>query len=136
MITCETNYFRLKKAPTWNIYLHRIDFEPEILLDKTRRDLMRSINEMFQSGYLFDGTQLFLTRKLEDPAGPIERTVTGDDGSAVKIIIKFVGVVQMHEERAIQILNIILRKAMDGLRLQTIGRNKFDAAAKVSGIQI
>lgn len=92
---------------------------------------MRSINDMFQSGYLFDGTQLFLTKKLEDPSGPIERTVTSDDGNSVRIIIKFVAVVQMHEERAIQILNIIMRKAMDGLRLQTIGRNKFDAAAKV-----
>lgn len=26
-ITCEANYFRFRKAPTWNIYLHRIDFQ-------------------------------------------------------------------------------------------------------------
>lgn len=91
---------------------------------------------MFQSGYLFDGTQLFLTKKLEDAAGPIERTITSDDGSSVKIIIKFVGVTEMHEERATQILNLIVRRAMDGLKLQTIGRNKFDAAAKVSDISV
>lgn len=114
--------------------MHRIDFEPEILLDKTRRDLMRSINGMFGGGYLFDGTQLFLTKKLEDPNGPIERTVNSDDGKAVNIMIRFVGVVSMQEERAIQIMNLILRRAMDGLHLQTVGRNKYDAAAKVRGL--
>lgn len=130
-ITCEANYFRFRKPLTWNIYLHRIDFQPEILLDKTRRDLMRSINEMFGGGYLFDGTQLFLTKKLEDPNGPIERTVKSADGNEVNIMIRFVGLVSMQEERAVQIMNLILRRAMDGLHLQTVGRNKYDAAAKV-----
>lgn len=108
-----------------------IEFQPEILLDKTRRELIRSINEMFGGGYLFDGTQLFLTQKVEDPNGPIERTVTSTDGKLVNILIRFVGVVSMQEERAVQIMNLILRRAMDGLHLQTVGRNKYDADAKV-----
>lgn len=112
-------------------FIDSIEFQPEILLDKTRRELMRSINEMFGGGYLFDGTQLFLTKKLEDPNGPIERTVMSADGKTVCIMIRFVGVVSMQEERAVQIMNLILRRAMDGLHLQTVGRNKYDANAKV-----
>lgn len=127
-ITCEANFFRIKKSPAWNIYQYRVDFEPEILLEKTRRDLIRGINEMFGGGHLFDGTQLFLTIKLDDL---IERTVTGEDGAVVRITIKYTAVVSMLEGRAIQILNLILRRAMDGLKLQTVGRNKYDAADAV-----
>jgi aubergine-like protein len=37
----------------------------------------------------------------------------------------------MTNEQGIQILNLILRRAMNGLHLQLVGRNLFDAAAKV-----
>lgn len=130
-ITLRTNYFRLNKKPEWNIFQYRVDFEPNVELKRTRYSLVRELKEMFQGAYLFDGSTLFLTIKL--PEDPAVRTVKGENDEAVNVTIKFTTVVSMLEEQAMQILNIIMRKSMDGLKLQTVGRNKFDADEKVSG---
>ncbi|EAT40149.1 AAEL008076-PA, partial [Aedes aegypti] len=48
----------------------------------------------------------------------------------VKIV--HTGTVDMTNETGIQVLNLILRRAMGGLNLQLVGRNLYDAAAKIA----
>jgi aubergine-like protein len=72
---------------------------------------------------------MFLTRKL--PKDHVDLVSKKLDGTIVKIVIKYTGTVSRTDGQFLQILNLVLRKAMDGLKLQLVGRNFFDAAAKV-----
>lgn len=132
-ITCEANYFRLTKKPEWNIHLYRVDFSPDVPDERFRRYLVRTQREML-GGYLFDGTQLFLARTLE--GSPVVRTARGNrpevDDTAYSITFTLARIVSMNEVQSMQVLNLILRRAMDDLHLETVGRNKYDANAAVS----
>lgn len=80
-------------------------------------------------GYIFDGTALFLTIRL--PNDHTQFRGKRKDGSVVLIDVKIVGVLDMQDCTAIQLLNLIIKRAMEGLELQLVGRNLFDAKAKV-----
>lgn len=54
------------------------------------------------------------------------------EGETIQIKIKHVGIVDVSDAQQIQVLNLILRRAMEGLQLQLVGRNFFDPVAKVS----
>lgn len=131
-ITCEANYFRLAKQPNWNIYQYRVDFMPEVMDSRARNRLIATQRPML-GGYLFDGTQLFITRSLDS------ETVTkviplreGEQENSYTVTIRLTRMVAMSETQSLQVLNLILRRAMDGLHLETVGRNKFDPDAAVS----
>lgn len=98
-------------------------------MDRTRRYIMYQLRELL-GGYLFDGTQVFVTRKIED-ADVIEKVVQGRE-EQFTVIMKFTRVVSMMDSSSLPILNLILRKAMSGLKLQLVGRNFFDPDATVS----
>lgn len=131
-ITCEANYFRLDKHPNWNIYHYRVDFMPDVMDARTRRRLIATQRPML-GGYLFDGAQLFITRALEEES--VTRVIPIEENqqeATYTVTFRLTRMVAMTENQSLQILNLILRRAMDGLHLETIGRNKFDADAAVS----
>lgn len=130
-ITCEANYFRLTKLPgnNWKIYQYRVDFSPDVESIQFRRYLLNTHRNTL-GGFLFDGTVIYLTKMLE--AELVERTARGtQDDTTYVITFRFTTIIGMTEMRALHVLNLILRRAMDGLHLETIGRNKFDADAAV-----
>lgn len=105
---------------------------PEVLDARTRRRLIATQRPML-GGYLFDGAQLFITRALE--SATVTREVQIEENnpeSAYTITFRLTRMVSMSESQSVQILNLILRRAMDGLHLETVGRNKFDPDAAVS----
>lgn len=128
-INLTANYFRLIRKPTWKIYQYRVDFKPEVLLDGLRKYLIFTQKNTF-GGYLFDGTQLFLTKKLEG-SDVIEFMAKSRDEEEYMICLKYTTQVSMCESTALQILNLILRRSMAGLKLQLVGRNFFDPDASV-----
>lgn len=127
-VNLAANYFRLVKAPKWNILQYRVDFSPDIELLHVRRALIREHREKI-GGYIFDGTVLFVTRKL--PNDVMEFVSKNRNDEAILITVRFVGVITMYDGQAVQVLNLILRRAMEGLNLQLVGRNFFDAVAKI-----
>lgn len=123
-----TNHFRLVKKPDWQLYQYRVDFSPPIehrrFMDKLIREQKNNLG-----GYLFDGTILFLCKKLPDD---VTEFMTKDrDGNPIQTTVKFVKLISMLNGESIQILNLILRRSMAALDLQLVGRNFFDAIAKV-----
>lgn len=101
-IKLQANYFRLKQRPNWQIYRYHVEFKPEVHNERLRNALIFSQKEMI-GGYLFDGTQLFLTRKLESDR--VEKTVKGRiDNEEYMLVIKFTGLVSMSESQSIQVL--------------------------------
>lgn len=128
-ITCLANYFRLRRMPTWNIWQYRVDFAPDVEDVRHRRSL---IGQLKLGGFLFDGTMIFVVGKIDDSNDVVEKTVTGRDDIAYRITFKFTALVSPLEPGAIQVMNLVLRAAMKGLKLQPVGRNLYDPMAQVN----
>lgn len=128
-ISCEANYFRLMKKPLWCIYQYRVDFKPDVEDIRHRRYLLHQLKF---GGFLFDGTRMFIVAKISNADDVIEKCVKGRDNDTVyRIIFKFTSCISMLEAQSIQVMNLILRSAMKGLKLQQVGRNLFDPWAEV-----
>eukprot|EP00099_Drosophila_melanogaster_P011508 NP_001285825.1 P-element induced wimpy testis, isoform B [Drosophila melanogaster] len=128
-VMLQTNFFRLKTKPEWRIVHYHVEFEPSIENPRVRMGVLSNHANLLGSGYLFDGLQLFTTRKFEQ-----EITVLSGKSKLdieYKISIKFVGFISCAEPRFLQVLNLILRRSMKGLNLELVGRNLFDPRAKI-----
>lgn len=131
-LSLQTNYFRVLKKPKWSIHQYRVDFSPDVDMLRLRRAYLYQHKELF-GGYLFDGTVLFCTNFFLQQAdnGQRELLTKNREGETIQIKIRHVGIVDVSDAQQIQVLNLILRRAIEGLNLQLVGRNYFDPAAKV-----
>lgn len=127
-VKLETNYFLLRKRPTWSLYQYRVDFNPEVDQNRVRKGLLNTHRALL-GGNIFDGATLFLTNRLQQDE--TELMAVNRNNEPIQIKIKFTNQVSMQESASIQVLNIIMRKALEGLQLQLVGRNFFDATARV-----
>lgn len=127
-----TNHFRLFSNLKWEIYHYRVDFEPQVEYGKALMYRMKQNQTIPLGGYLFDGSSLFVTRRLHTQNQPIVKTMQNTDGQPIQITIKWVGIVSNNESQFVQILNIIMKHAMAALRLERVGRDYFDPGARVS----
>uniref|UniRef100_A0A336MED6 CSON000333 protein n=1 Tax=Culicoides sonorensis TaxID=179676 RepID=A0A336MED6_CULSO len=128
LFNMKTNYFRIQRKKQWGLYQYRVDFAPDIDVTQIRKALLRQHKSLF-NGFLFDGSMLWTTTKLQDD--PYTITTKRQDDSPVQIIIKFTKEVTTTEQSSLQVLNVILREAMQHLKLQLVGRNFFDPVAKI-----
>ncbi|KAH8261810.1 hypothetical protein KR038_009042, partial [Drosophila bunnanda] len=133
-ITVQTNYFKIVKRPNWTIYQYRVDFIPEVDNTRLRRALLHEHRSLL-GGYIFDGTILFSSNYFKAlPNSPyvLDLVTRSRAGELIKIKIKHVGSVETADNQQFQVLNLILRRAMEGLNLQLVSRNYFDAQAKIN----
>lgn len=131
LVRLQANYFALLKKPEWQLYQYRVDYTPECEMEKIRFRLIGEQKELL-GGYIFDKRNLlYLTKKIRNSDEPVEVESKDRDGNVYKLMFRLVGKITMDTKESLQTLNLILKKAMKGLKLQQIGRNCFDAAAKV-----
>lgn len=125
-VTLSANYFRLTQTPTFEFGLYRVDFEPHIDHAGMRKAFVAQQKEHF-GGYLFDGqSQLYLTRRL--PEDVMDFVCTSREGQEYVLLVKKTPlVIKMTDATATHIFNLILRRTMDGLNMQLVGRNLYDA---------
>ena len=128
-----SNYFRMLLQKDWDIFQYRVDFNPELEDVRLKKALLRRERTRI-GGNLFDGTMIFTCKRITIS----EITTTYETGadrveSTVQIKFREVGVVSRTDQRMLQIYNLILRRAMDGLKLSLLGRNYYDSNAAVSG---
>lgn len=130
-IPVQANYFRILKKPKWSIHQYRVDFRPDVDMIRLRRAYLAHHKDLF-GGYIFDGTVLFCTNHFIEPSdnGQKELLTKNREGETIQIKLKHVGIVDVTDVQQIQVLNLILRRSMEGLKLQLVGRNFFDPAAK------
>lgn len=110
--------------------MYRIDFDPECALAADRKYLMYTQRDLLGS-YLYDTqNSVYLTHRLPNDITRVESL----DRQKTKytMTIKFGTTVPMDTRESLQVLNLILRRSMEGLRLELIGRNLFDPAGRVS----
>ncbi|XP_054737592.1 protein aubergine-like [Anastrepha obliqua] len=126
-VVIQTNYFRVLKKPQWSIHQYRVDFAPDVDMIRLRRAYLAQHKETF-GGYIFDGAMLFCTKYLEKPQ--MELLTKNREGETIQIKIKHVGQLEVTDSQQLQVLNLILRRAMAGLNLELVGRSFFDPKAK------
>lgn len=128
-VPIKSNYFKLDTRPSWAIFQYRVEFAPDVEVSNIRKAILRGHKNMFD-GFLFDGTMLLTSKRLKEDITQL--TTQRTDGSIVVVTMKFVGQVSMTQQGSLQVLNLIMRRSMEGLKLQLVGRNFFDAVAKIT----
>jgi aubergine len=129
-ITLTANYFRLIKRPNFEFCQYRVDFDPEIDIAGMRKSFVGKQRETL-GGYLYDGvSSIYLTRRLPDEITIFE--CESREGQHYKMILKNTGTsIEVTNSMTTHVLNLILRRAMDGLKMQLVGRNFYDPQNKV-----
>lgn len=125
----ETNYFSLRSRLSnneWPIYKYHVTFEPECSVRRLQMFLVGTHRDKI-GGFLFDGAQLFTTRKLHGENNTVEFQTETRDKQVFTIKMQFTRMVMMNERESLQVLNLILRRNMKGLDLKLVGRNFYDA---------
>ncbi|XP_026465742.1 piwi-like protein Siwi [Ctenocephalides felis] len=129
-VRLKANYFRLLHQTNWCLYQYRVDMSPEEDRTFVRKALLANHKNTI-GGYIFDGTVLYCSHRLNPD--PIELTSTRkSDGSQILIRIKLASQITAGDYQYLQFFNILMRKCFEGLKLQLVGRNYFDALAKIN----
>nr|XP_033336473.1 piwi-like protein Siwi [Megalopta genalis] len=127
-VTLQANYFKLLATTDWCLYQYRVDFAPEEDRTVVRKGLLRLHRETV-GAYVFDGTVLYTSRRLQDNFELW--SVRQSDDQKIRITIRLVGDMAKGDQHYLQFFNIIMRKCLDLLKLQLVGRDYFDARSKI-----
>lgn len=88
-----------------------------------RFKMIASLEDLIGRTKCFDGTILYLPRKITDDS--VTRSVVREtDGTSISITIRLTSVVQ-HAE-CVKLFNVIFRNVQRALELTQIGRNYYD----------
>lgn len=130
LIMLKANFFRVVTPPKFSVHQYRVDFEPDSEIRGIRSRLISQHREMFGC-YLYDGANIvYLMTKLPKDTTTV-RSETRESAQFV-VTLRWTREVRYTEGTYLQVLNLILRKAMAGLHLQLVGRNFYDAHALVN----
>merc|ERR1712179_805275 len=130
-MACASNYFALIAKPNWRLLQYRVDMSPDIDNTRVRKALLYHHKSSLPK-FMFDGTIMFTTSRLNPDDAPILLTSTRESDKAnVRITIKLVGEVQPTDYHYMQFFNIVLRQAMEKMQLELIRRNYYDPKAAV-----
>lgn len=127
------NYFQILTHTEWNLYQYRVDFAPEEDRTHIKKHLFREATKEILPGYIFDGSMMFTSRRLQPD--PMEVFVNPPEGSTsdqpVRITIRLVGDLAKGDSHIIQFFNLLMRRCLTHMNLQLVGRNFYDAVAKI-----
>ena len=128
------NYFKINTVPDWALRQYRVDIAPEEDRTFLRKVLLGKHRELL-GGYLFDGTVLYTTSPITSKQKPTLTLTSQDDKDPDQkiytITIKEVGEVNKGDYAYIQIFNLLMRTCLGGLNLKLVGRDYYDAEARV-----
>ncbi|KAG7210785.1 hypothetical protein KM043_012278 [Ampulex compressa] len=123
-VLLQSNYFKLLSMPDWCLYQYRVDFAPEEDRTAVRKGLLRLHKETL-GAYIFDGTVLYTSNRLKEKLELVSKRESDD--TIIKIDVRLVGDLMKGDHHYIQFFNILMRKCLEHLKLQLVGRNYFDA---------
>ncbi|NXE51879.1 PIWL1 protein, partial [Casuarius casuarius] len=130
MIRLSTNYFRLTSRPQWVLYQYHVDYNPQMEARRLRSALLFQHEELIGRTHAFDGTVLFLPKKLGNKVTEVfSRTRNGED---VKITITLTNELPPTSPTCLQFYNIIFRRLLKMMNLQQIGRNYYNPSDPIS----
>ncbi|KAJ8670821.1 hypothetical protein QAD02_002080, partial [Eretmocerus hayati] len=128
VVKLSANYFRLKNKPEWCLFQYRVDIAPEEERTIVKKALLRTHKDDL-GAYLFDGTVLYTIARLPQPLEL--NSIRQEDKQPMNIKIRLVGDLAQGDYHYVQFFNILMRRCLEHLNLQLVGRNYFDAASRV-----
>lgn len=125
-----TNYFTMKCKTDWRLRHYTVEYAPN---DEDRTWMRRKLLEQHSAqlgANLFDGASLFTPARLMAPGGQLVLTSQReDDGKMFTLTVRLVQELYYTDGHFVQFFNILMRRCLQGLELQELGRNYFDPKA-------
>uniref|UniRef100_H2YJ65 Piwi-like protein 1 n=1 Tax=Ciona savignyi TaxID=51511 RepID=H2YJ65_CIOSA len=124
-ISLQCNFFPLSCTRQWCLYQYRVDYAPEVDHRGARKGMLKDHEELIGKVFMFDGTMLFTTKKLEQKETVVfskRRT----DGSNVQLTISLTNELPPSSPFSIQIYNILFRWVLEKIGMKQVGRNFYN----------
>lgn len=118
-----TNHIKLVSRPQWALYQYHIDFNPPMESRRLRTALLYQHEEAIGKARAFDGTILFLPKRLNKVTELFSRTRNGED---VKVTVTLTNELPPTSPTCFQFYNIIFRRILKIMNMKQIGRNYYN----------
>ncbi|XP_073413168.1 piwi-like protein 1 isoform X2 [Dendrobates tinctorius] len=118
-----TNYVRLIARPQWVLYQYHVDYSPQMESRSLRSALLYQHDELIGKARGFDGTVLFLPKKLNKINEVVSCTRNGE---MVKITITLTNELPPTSPTCFHFYNIIFRRFLKMMNMKQIGRNYYN----------
>jgi len=126
-----SNYLELVSRPNWRLLQYRVDMKPDIEHTGTRKAMLSAHKEKLPK-YIFDGTIMFTTTRLSADDKPLVLvSKRNTDDTEVTVTVRLVSEVQPTDFHYTHFFNIVLRQAMERMKLELIRRDYFDPKAAI-----
>lgn len=123
-VTLTVNYIPIECSPNTSIYAYDVQFEPNIHSNKLRRGILASAIRALQPVFTFDGTALYLPRKMSNDSITLTTINDKDNGNPVTVTITFKHQKSMKE--CIHFYNVLFKQVMLKLEYIQFGQKMFD----------
>ncbi|XP_069825609.1 piwi-like protein 1 [Dendropsophus ebraccatus] len=118
-----TNHIRLVSRPQWALYQYHIDYNPPMESRRLRTALLYQHEETIGKARAFDGTILFLPKRLNKVTEVFSQTRNGEN---VKVTITLTNELPPTSPTCFQFYNIIFRRVLKMMNMKQIGRNYYN----------
>ncbi|CAH2225762.1 piwi 1 [Pelobates cultripes] len=122
-IPLSTNHIRLLSRPQWVLFQYHIDFNPPMESRRLRTALLYQHEELIGKARAFDGTILFLPRRLNKATEVFSQTKNKEN---VKITITLTNELPPTSPTCFQFYNIIFKRLLKMMNMKQIGRNYYN----------
>lgn len=130
IIELVANFFVVNKTKNFNVTCYRLDFKPEVELRKVRGGLIFQ-HKATLGVFHYDGdNQIYLFQALNEDPKILQSTSRENQVYTLKF--RKTREIVYTDATFLQVLNLVMRNTMRGLKLQLVGRNYYDPAAMVS----
>ncbi|KAE8634929.1 hypothetical protein XENTR_v10002471 [Xenopus tropicalis] len=123
IIQLSTNHIKLISRPQWVLFQYHIDYAPQMESRGLRCALLFQHEELIGKARAFDGTMLFLPKRLDKVNEVFSQTRNGE---TVKITITLTNELPPTSPTCFQFYNIIFRRLLKMMNMKQIGRNYYN----------
>ncbi|KAM4808124.1 piwi-like protein 1 [Rhinophrynus dorsalis] len=122
-IQLSTNHIKLISRPQWVLFQYHVDYNPQMESKLLRSALLYQHEELIGKARAFDGSILFLPKRLEKVNEVFSQTRNGEN---VKITITLTNELPPTSPTCFQFYNIIFRRLLKMMNMKQIGRNYYN----------
>ncbi|CAH2295702.1 piwi 1 [Pelobates cultripes] len=122
-IQLSTNHIKLVSRPQWVLYQYHVGFNPQMESRLLRSALLFQHEDLIGKARAFDGTILFLPRRLDKVSEVFSQTRNGE---TVRITITLTNELPPTSPTCFQFYNIIFRRLLKMMNMKQIGRNYYN----------
>ncbi|KAL7051545.1 hypothetical protein ACKWTF_004499 [Chironomus riparius] len=122
------NYFKVSSMNPVAMKMYSVDFEPPMFNPKFCKILVNNLKDELGVHVFDDKNSIYL---LNEPSQSSFRTALRD-GSEFTLRFTFRRKIEYNEATYFQIMNLVIRKSLQDMNLELIGRNYFDPKASMT----